>query len=60
MPELKPCPFCGNNYLNIQSGQIYDNYWVYCGQCGVKTRKTDTKEETIEVWNRRANNAKTD
>ena len=57
MPELKPCPFCGNNYPEIHSSQVYGSYYAYCRQCGVKTRKTDTKEETVEVWNRRKNNA---
>lgn len=57
MPELKPCPFCGNNFPKIYCSQVYESYYGYCSNCGVKTRKTDTKEEAIEVWNRRTKNA---
>lgn len=51
--ELKPCPFCGNEYPEIHSSRVYGSYYVHCRQCGVETGKTELKEEAVETWNRR-------
>ena len=59
MPELKPCPFCGNSRPTIclDFRCVPKFYFGYCGICGIKTVGRFTKEEAINVWNRRINNA---
>ena len=46
---LKPCPFCG--------GEAYwdtmPEKWVVCKICGAETRLCQSKDEAIEVWNKR-------
>ena len=55
MPEikLKPCPFCGKKESVIKGDMI-----IVCsaklGGCGASTGCYDTLKETIEAWNRRA------
>ena len=61
MNKLKPCPFCGGEATLIDDG--FGRYFVECsmsdGICKVipRTWSYDTKEEAIEAWNRRADNA---
>lgn len=63
--ELKPCPFCGGEAevfdYNIAC-EIYEDdedgfiapYTVQCKrQCCFLGKDYETKEEAIEVWNRR-------
>ncbi len=60
MAELKPCPFCGGE---AEGPYHYDPYDGYQGDCGSYTVECShcrmlinqrTKQEAIEVWNRRA------
>ena len=61
--ELKPCPFCGGKaerketYKITGSGRLMPQYYIKCGngRCGlyVATCNRDTKEEAVEIWNRR-------
>lgn len=56
MPELKPCPFCGETEdLSKNSCGSWD---VGCtnGKCAMCARSFgfDTKEEAIKAWNTRA------
>ena len=53
MNELKPCPFCGNEYINLISSVGKAAYWCKCEECGVSTSCFDSKVEAIEAWNRR-------
>ena len=71
--ELKPCPFCGNTNIVIKtcSDNCCDpimcdecpqlQYTVCCdgnnGGCGSHSGYYLKKEEAIEAWNRRADNA---
>lgn len=59
--KLKPCPFCGNTEIQIQSNGIGD-YFVIFGTgedddpgCGVRTddRQCEGKQFAAERWNRR-------
>ena len=60
---LKPCPFCGGRaeqketYKYVGLGKSIPQYYVRCGNsdCGlyVATCNMDTKEEAVEIWNRR-------
>jgi len=56
METLKPCPFCGGK---AEVRLFWGNYVISCKGCpgGTFPRKGMTKEEAIEVWNRRADNA---
>ena len=55
--KLKPCPFCGGKAkLLADHGNI--KFWVCCKKCIADTLIYDSKQEAIESWNRRADNAK--
>lgn len=64
--ELKPCPFCGGEIKLDED----DFYMFCCDKCGAGitfakeledgTATDCNKKESIEKWNRRANNGKTD
>jgi Lar family restriction alleviation protein len=49
MPELKPCPFCGNK---DQDAFICDGR-VICYKCGAIGPLKKTKEAAIAAWNNR-------
>lgn len=52
--SLKPCPFCGHvAILNKSTDGKY--YWVSCSNDECNTCKS-TKEEAIDVWNKRIEN----
>lgn len=53
MTELKPCPFCGGENLNIRHGKYM--WWVEClnGDCGANGGTKVHKKKAIEAWNRR-------
>ena len=52
MKELKPCPFCGGEYIRLW-GNEENSYWCQCTVCLASTSSSDDKEEAIEEWNRR-------
>lgn len=67
MPELKPCPFCGNERIGtIRSRQMGvpsgDDGWkaeCQCSRCHVimtfwALKETWAEEALIRAWNRRA------
>ena len=58
MAELKPCPFCGSNYVFVRTTHRKDGLWntqyeVYCSKCsaigGSRTDETKVRED----WNTR-------
>lgn len=72
--ELKPCPFCSRELLEIQYGEHERRKSIYrytakvvCLNCfasvpnhGFDANYEDAKEKAIEAWNRRANYGKFD
>ena len=41
MSDLKPCPFCGSRYINmnyIRENDVLEGAYVECANCGVSTR----------------------
>ena len=58
MSDLKPCPFCGSRYINmnyIREDDVLEGAYVECANCGVSTRIYDDPDEVVEFWNRRSN-----
>lgn len=74
--ELKPCPFCGGKSVIKAVNKNYGlTIWCQCNECGARTEgycpNTNKEDETMEsieqcknktviLWNRRADNGKTD
>ena len=58
MAELKPCPFCGKRGI-LKRKEIFGRpyYKVECLDCFAATFSEPTREEAIEAWNRRVDNA---
>ena len=61
IPELKPCPFCGGNDIDIDEtdfGRADDPYCyiVSCKGChaNVYVDSDSTMEDAVAAWNRRA------
>ena len=63
--ELKPCPFCGDDYIVLYleyttSRYFHAHEWkigcqtIGCCGCHVYGHNFDTKKKAIEAWNRRA------
>ena len=71
MDELRPCPFCGGraqlNEFRENDGQChFQSCSICCTVCGCRTSNyiidgylgiKHTKDEVIEAWNRRVDNA---
>lgn len=60
MAELKPCPFCGSEWVQIRyinnpfdTNHVYGGYRAECTDCCVLTRPRKTEEEAKLDWNRR-------
>lgn len=63
--DLKTCPFCGSDKIEIASVAVaFDGFrtWALCGQCGVTTRRRsyqhpgeeeNSKRSSAHDWNRR-------
>ena len=56
--KLKPCPFCGGEAEVVFGACDYNVYQVCCtgANCHAMAGWSDTEEEAIEEWNRRAGN----
>jgi Lar family restriction alleviation protein len=52
--DLKPCPFCGSNALELQNLVGDDDFFVSCEDCGIQQIANHTSDEAVQKWNRRA------
>ena len=50
MADLKPCPFCGSDFLRVSDFEEY----VACEDCGTLGQSGRNEAEAIAAWNRRA------
>ena len=51
--ELKNCPFCGDESVNIFKSDNMNIWYVSCSKCGVRTEGDTSKEMAIDAWNMR-------
>lgn len=59
--ELKPCPFCGNYYVEPRKFPLINRIGIYCDICGNvsffgdehKDDECTDFEAIVEQWNRR-------
>ena len=57
MEKLKPCPFCGNDFISVVSFGNRDGYYVVCRDCCATSGWRETKEQARAAWNRRIQEA---
>lgn len=54
MGELKPCPFCGSDKVEITEskyeGVSEPQYYAYCPICGTTSSEYETRGAVIRVW----------
>ena len=50
MEELKRCPFCGGEAIEVRASE---SYWVRCSDCDAEIALCDSRFEAIAAWNRR-------
>ena len=58
--DLKPCPFkeCLGDASDINSTEEAEYVWyVYCQSCGAQGPTGTNKQEAIELWNERCDDA---
>ena len=54
MTELKPCPFCGADEVNLSVREDEDGVsYVYCHVCDSVYYNDNLSHNIIEMWNRR-------
>lgn len=56
--ELKPCPFCGSEAemaveKRTQATRVTTWYRPICPECQCDLGYFDSKDEAVEIWNRR-------
>ena len=55
--ELKPCPFCRNDYPSVSDFIYEEEYEVHCANCKIAvypySSNDKTRTEAIAAWNRR-------
>ena len=56
MADLKPCPFCGGDRIEIYDlgHQETPCWFVTCNNCGAEISGFWQESGAIEAWNRRA------
>jgi len=56
--ELKPCPLCSENSSIVSCYQnIADNWTVSCGACGCSSGTSKSRDNVVDHWNTRPDNA---
>jgi Lar family restriction alleviation protein len=54
--ELKPCPFCGSDDVEIALTRVWWHLWYFCEcqDCGAEGHSTIYKGSAIANWNMRS------
>jgi hypothetical protein len=52
--ELKPCPFCWSENVEMQCDESDDDWFVFCYGCKCGGTICHTEQEAAAAWNRRA------
>ena len=52
MSELKPCPFCRSERVNV--AEIAGNFFAVCGNCSAQGKQMATISGSVGTWNNRA------
>lgn len=51
---LKPCPFCGNDEISVDSNAMDDSwFWIQCLECKASIGHKRTERGAVKAWNRR-------
>jgi len=66
--ELKPCPFCGNGMGDYTITKRFDNFRLFCPECGVCVERPlinnvpdlESIMRLIEAWNTRVDTSTSD
>ena len=53
--KIKLCTFCGSNLVTIRSVRI-GFFLVTCEKCRASSAVSRSREEALELWNKRYNN----
>lgn len=51
--DLKPCPFCGYEYVGVKLRRESDLYAVWCFRCGCYGPDEEDDKEAASKWNER-------
>ena len=56
--ELKPCPFCGNEFPVLRMSSMEGYYKIECPQCDTRFtlgagEKQKIRDRIVAAWNRR-------
>jgi len=59
--EIKPCPYCGaheDSWTDVGQSSYTDKWQTVCLRCGARGPWADSRDEAIELWNRRVGDQK--
>lgn len=51
--ELRPCPFCGSEDLNLDNLGQRNDWFVNCNICEIQQIANYTEAQAVALWNRR-------
>ena len=52
--ELKPCPFCGSDLIDIQSSIQMEQTDIRCTDCDIRISFKCCEEDAVQDWNKRS------
>lgn len=50
---LKPCPFCGGESKMHELENLYNSFFVRCGDCRLSTNGYTKADYAVDMWNTR-------